>query len=107
MSMGKTCGSNTRWAHGHYDRLPALAAELVRPRRGGDRGRLAAGPSALAAKAATSTIPILFNQSVRSGRLRLVASLNRPGGNITGSDLDITLAGNSSDCCRSSSPRPP
>ena len=72
-----------RWAEGNYDRLRALAAELVSLPV---TLLFAAGgpPSALAAKAATSTIPIVFsgtNDPVRHG---LVASLARPGGNVTG-----------------------
>ena len=72
-----------RWAEGRYDRLPALAAELV-----GLRVALlfAAGgtPSALAAKASTSTIPIVPSAVGDPIGTGLIASLNRPGGNVTG-----------------------
>jgi putative ABC transport system substrate-binding protein len=75
-----------RWAEGHYDRLPALAAELVDPRV---NVLFAAGgpPSAFAAKAANATIPIVFSAVNHPVELGLVASLNRPGGNTTGMSM--------------------
>src|SRR5215472_16818325 len=80
---GQNVAIEYRWARGEYERLPALAAELVHlcarviVAGGGEVG-------ALAAKAATPTVPILINVSSDPAKTGLVASFNRPGGNVTG-----------------------
>ena len=85
---GKNVAIEFRWAEGHYDQLPALATELVQKRAsvivaiGGDQ-------SAFAAKAASTTVPLVFMVGEDPAKSGLVTSLSRPGGNATGVNLLI------------------
>jgi putative ABC transport system substrate-binding protein len=89
---GQNVAIEFRWAEGHYDLLPEMAADLVRRQvavivSGGGI------PAALAAKSVTRTIPIVFNGGGDPVGLGLVASLNRPGGNVTGVNVFAVALG--------------
>jgi putative ABC transport system substrate-binding protein len=79
---GRNVAMEYRWAEGHYERLPAMAVELVA--RKVDVIVPVAPPAALAVKAATQSIPVVFFMGSDPVKIGLVPSLNRPGGNITG-----------------------
>jgi putative tryptophan/tyrosine transport system substrate-binding protein len=83
---GENLAIEYRWARGDYERLPALAADLV-SRSVRVVATVGGGPPALTAKGATSTIPIIFSMGSDPVQASLVASYNRPGGNITSIDI--------------------
>jgi putative ABC transport system substrate-binding protein len=100
---GRNVAIEYRWGEGQYNRLPALAADLVQ--RQVTVLAATTTPGALAAKRATSTIPIVFTVGADAIAIGLVDSLSRPGGNVTGVNNYLAISDKSDlNCCVTWSP---
>ena len=102
---GRNVAMEFRWAEGHHERLPALAADLV-ARRVTVIVAPGGAPAALAAKSATTTIPIVFEMGADPIAIGLVGSLNQPGGNLTGvTSLNVEVGPKRLEILREAVPR--
>src|SRR5262249_47177959 len=103
---GENVAIDYRWAEGRYEQLPALAAELIRLNPTGIAAT--SPPSTVVAKAATTTIPVVFTSASDPVQLGLVSQMRRPDGNVTGvSQMNVEVAPKRLELRTSWRPPPP